>query len=85
MTDMKFNKNDRIKDYKMEYLDQWAVHDYVVCDALKEYECSPEKKTYKLMIEIANKHNTTTEKMKEHWRCIEQYTGKEEKYGTCLH
>lgn len=57
-------------EFNKEFLGVWVSHDDIACQALKEYENAPFKKTYRLMNDIATNHNTTIEEMKKHWKCL---------------
>lgn len=60
-------------DFKNYYLGEWAKHDDISCNALREYEESSFKKTARLMQHVAEKHGTTIEEMKKHWGCLENH------------
>lgn len=59
-------------DFKKEYLGEWITHDDNSCNALKEYDTTADyvPNPARHMQEIADKHETTIEEMKKHWRCI---------------
>ena len=52
------------------------LHDEMACKALKEYDLMADhvKSPFNLMKKIAEKYETTPEKMKKHWDCISNPT-----------
>lgn len=61
------------RDFKRKFMGEWVMHDYIACDALKEYESTADyaKSPYRHMADVAARHGTTIQKMKEHHRCIQ--------------
>lgn len=59
-------------DFERHYLGIWVTHDENACNALKEYDSGADHvpSPLRYMEKVAERHGTTIEEMRKHWKCI---------------